>query len=353
MRVVSPAPRSAWREVLDADPFALPTQTPEWTDWLCRTRRHTDASRLYEFPHGRRMVLPLLSRTWAGVRVAEESMPHGMGNGGVLVPGGKPSSAEAEAVLADLARRPLVRVSLSPNPLVAPTWAAVAPEGALRVPLLGHVLDLEGGFERVWSIRFHKVARKNIRSGQKHGLEIRTDVDDRAVADFTELNRRSVDRWAQQRQQPRWLARLVEQRRDRAHQLASAVRLLRPMLRVWTAHLEGEPVAVNVFLTSGEHVVSWMSAIDKDRAQRTNAGALLKSLAIEDACRGDARWFHFGDSDPGSGVAKFKEWLGAAPLSYEVLRFERLPVTAADQGLHAAAGRVLALRHRRPDGERP
>jgi CelD/BcsL family acetyltransferase involved in cellulose biosynthesis len=348
VQVVSPAPRAAWREVLDADPFALPTQTPEWTDWLCRARGHTDVSRLYEFPDGRRIVLPLVARSWAGVRVAEDSMPHGLGWGGALAAGGAPSAAEASAVLADLSRHSAVRVTLRTNPLVATTWSAVVPPGTVRVPSVCHVLDLEGGFDRVWSDRFGHDVRKNVRRAWKHGIEVRTGADVETAAVFAELNRRTVDRWARQRNQPLWLAHLVERRRNRVGNFAAAVSTLGPMLHAWTAYLDGEPVAVSVTLQVGEQVQPWMSAMDKDLAQRTKAGALLKSLTIEEACRNGARWFHFGDSDPGSGVAMFKERFGGVPVPYEVLHFERLPVTAVDRGLHSAAGRVMALRGRRP-----
>ena len=98
VRVVSPAPRAAWREVLHADPTALPSQTPQWTDWLCRTRGYRDASRLYEFAGGRRLLLPLLARGTAGA-LSEESMPHGAGYGGPLVAGGRPTPEEARAIL--------------------------------------------------------------------------------------------------------------------------------------------------------------------------------------------------------------------------------------------------------------
>ncbi len=44
-----PAPRDVWREVLAADPDAVVTQSPEWTDALA-TRGYTDASRLSSSP---------------------------------------------------------------------------------------------------------------------------------------------------------------------------------------------------------------------------------------------------------------------------------------------------------------
>jgi CelD/BcsL family acetyltransferase involved in cellulose biosynthesis len=346
LHVVSPAPRDVWHELLSADPGAMPTQTPEWTDWVCRTRGRTDASRLYEFPDGRRLLLPLLARTAAGVAVTAESMPYGFGYGGPLVAGGRVTLTEARTVLADLARRPVLRAGLVPNPLAAGIFEGTAPPSTVRVPFLAHVLDLEGGFDQVWRKRYRPDIRKNVRRASRQPLVIRHaggDGDAGDVVDtFAELNRRSVDRWAQQRGQPLWLARAVESRRDRTKQLSSAIPALGSMLTSWTAHLHGEPVAAYVLLRCGERAHAWMSAMDTELARRTDAGALLQSLAIEDACGTGARWFLMGEAAAGSGVAVFKERFGAEAVPYTALRFERLPLTSADRRLRAIAGRLTS-----------
>jgi hypothetical protein len=344
-RILSPAPRDVWTALLHEDPCALPTQTPEWTDWLCRTRGYSDASRLFVFPDGRRLLLPLLARRAAGLRATEESMPYGFGYGGPLVPGGQPTPDETRAIVADLASRSVIRSSLVANPLTADGWAAAAPPGTIKVPYLAHVLDLDGGFGHVWAHRFRKDVRRNVRRATEAGVEVRTGGSSEMAEAFGELNRRSVDRWADQRGQPRWLARLAERRRGRPGQLASAGPVLGPMLATWTAHLDGEPVAAYATLLFGEQAYSWMSAMDKGLADRTGAGVLLRSLAIEQACDAGARWFHFGESDPGSGVAAFKERFGATPRHYTALRFERLPITRAEQRVRATLGRLTERRH--------
>lgn len=346
LHVVSPAPRDVWHKLLSADPGAMPTQTPEWTDWLCRTRGFSDASRLYEFPDGRRLLLPLLARTAAGVAVTEESMPYGFGYGGPLVAGGRVTLTEARTVLADLALRPVLRAGLVPDPLAAGIFGGTAPRGTVRVPFLAHVLDLEGGFDQVWRGRYRTDIRKNVRRASRQPLVIRQAAgggDAGEVVDtFAELNRRSVDRWAQQRGQPLWLARLVERRRDRTEQLSSAMPALGSMLTTWTAHLHGEPVAAYVLLRCGERAHAWMSAMNTELARRTDAGALLQSLAIEDACGTGARWFLMGEAAAGSGVAVFKERFGAEAVPYTAWRFERLPLTSANRRLRAIAGRLTS-----------
>ncbi|MGY1779810.1 GNAT family N-acetyltransferase [Geodermatophilus sp. SYSU D01036] len=341
LRVVSPAPRDVWRELVATDPGVLTTQTPEWTDWACRSRGWADASRLYDFRNGRRLLLPMLARGPVGARWCEESMPGGLGYGGPLVAGGGGATvAEARAVLADLARRPALRTSVVAGPAAADAWAAAAPPGAVVVPYLAHVLDLEGGWDTVWSTRFRPRMRRDVRKAGQAGLDVRSGLDSGIVEVFAELNRRSVERWARQRGQPLWLARQVERRRDRVGQLAWALATLGPAVRSWTARLDGEPVAANVVLLSGRQAYGWLSVMDRELAQRTQAGALLLSLAIEDACAAGARRFHLGESDPGSGVAAFKERVGGVPVPWSAVHLERLPVTATVGRLRSVAGRL-------------
>jgi CelD/BcsL family acetyltransferase involved in cellulose biosynthesis len=343
-RITSPAPRDVWRSVLAADPNGVASQTPEWTDWLCRTRGYQDASRLYEFPDGRQLVLPLVARSLLGIRVSEESMPYGFGYGGVLVSGGDPRPEEAAAVLADLGRRPVAVISLFPLPTTSDLWAGVAPRGALRVPYRGQVLDLQGGYEGVFAKRFAKDTRKKIRRAQRADLKVRETPDAGVPAAFMEVNERSVQRWARDRGQPLWLARLVERRRNRVGQLATATATLGSMCVGFSAHRDGAPVAAYISLLSGEQAFGWMSAIDRGPADETYAGYLLQSLAIEDACAKGCTTFLMGESDPGSGVDSFKRGFGATTYEYEALRFERVPLTATDKALRRALAWVLSRR---------
>jgi len=89
VNIISPVPRDTWEEVLRNDPFALETQSPAWADAMCASGGFEDASRLYETADGRRLVLPLLRRSFAGGVVAfEASNPPHCGVGGLLAPGG-------------------------------------------------------------------------------------------------------------------------------------------------------------------------------------------------------------------------------------------------------------------------
>jgi hypothetical protein len=346
VRISSPAPRDVWRQVLAADPDAVATQTPEWLDCLGTARGYVDASRLYEFPDGRRLVLPLAGKVWMGVRVAEESWPYGSGYGGILVPGGRPTGRDIAIVLADLARRPVIRAGVVPMPLTSPIWQAAASPGVRRVPYLTQVLDLEGGFEAVWRRRYRPNVRRLVRRAGRMPLDVYRDHG-RGIDAFAALYPHSIDRWARQRGQPRWAAQALAKRRHHVDQLTAAVGSLGGACKIWSAYRAGEPVAVHVVLHAGRHAVGWLSANNRELTRETAATYLLSSLAIEAACADGARYFHMGESDPGSGVERHKAQFGAMAVEYQALRFERLPVTQGADHMRILAAKASPRRERR------
>src|SRR5467141_2036671 len=82
--VVSPAPRDVWRAALSADPGALLSHTPEWIDMICAVDGWTDASRLYVWPSGRHVVLPMVAKRICSLNMMAESLPQGWGFGGLV-----------------------------------------------------------------------------------------------------------------------------------------------------------------------------------------------------------------------------------------------------------------------------
>jgi hypothetical protein len=76
--VVSPAPHATWQAVFDRDAEAVPYQSPQWTDALCRSSDRRDRSRRYTFDDGVQMVVPLVGyrRVPAATDLAG-SMPRG------------------------------------------------------------------------------------------------------------------------------------------------------------------------------------------------------------------------------------------------------------------------------------
>lgn len=72
----SSAPRDVWRQLLRADPDALPSESPEWLDCICADGRYEDANLLYQTADGQQMVLPEVRRSYLpGVPSVLDSFP--------------------------------------------------------------------------------------------------------------------------------------------------------------------------------------------------------------------------------------------------------------------------------------
>jgi Acetyltransferase (GNAT) domain len=341
---VSPAPRTDWEAVLAADPNALVSQTPAWTDFLCRFGDYEDASRLYELPGGRAVVLPIVYDRRLPERLRPEgSFPPSWGMGGIVAPGGL-ELGDAEAVFSDLADRRVFRTSLRPNPLDAETYDAARPSAAVVVPRLAHVIPLEGGFERVWKERFAGTARTAVRKAERSGVTVECDTSGRLVPVLYELFEQSLERWAGQQHEPRRLARWRGRRRDPIRKFELMAATLKEACRIWVAWTtEGQPAAA-ILVLQGRNAHYTRGMMNKDLAGPTRANYLLHKMAIEDACGAGCSHYHMGESGPSSSLAQFKTRFGARPHPYAEYHLERLPITALDRQARGVVKRIVGFR---------
>jgi hypothetical protein len=318
-----PAPRDVWEQVLASDPTALVFQTPAWLDCLCAFGGYYDASRLYDLPSGRRLLLPMVRRgRRAGSLAIEASFPASWGIGGVIGSGGARAD-DLAVVFADLIGREVVRTSVRPNPLTHAAWKQACPSSAVAVPRLSHVLDLDGGFAHVWKKRFTGSARTAVRKAERAGLTVECDTEGRRIAAFYDLFERSLERWARQQHEPRPLTRARGHHRDPLRKL--------------------ELIAERLVL-QGANASYTRGAMDKQLAGPTRANYLLHRLAIEQACDVGCRHYHMGESGSSASLSQFKTRFGADPVAYADYHLERLPITAADRYVRTAVKRALRFR---------
>ena len=307
---VSSAPGRIWREALDTDPNALVTQTPGWLEAVTAGGEWLDASHLYEWEDGTRVVLPMVRRATAPAETA--SWPPDWGVGGPLCPDGPPTLRQAAEVFDHLTRHPGHTVYLRPNPLTPQPWTQAAPAGARRNHRVTHIVDLRtehGGWER----RVHPAARRGMRKAERCGLEVTRGNSPAEIAVFYGLYRQSMTRWAAQDGKPADEVRQRIEGRDPERKLLAVARALGSACSVWTAWWRGEPAASVILLRHGRHAKYWRGAMDKALAAPTRANLLLHQLALADAALSGCAHYHMGDSRPGTGVARFKESLGAVP----------------------------------------
>lgn len=342
-RVTTPVPRHIWREVLDESPEAVVEQTPSWLECMCSVGGYEDASRLYEMQDGKRLILPMVRRRgWIGRLAAQHALPPAWGIGG-------PLSAErlriedAAAIFADLSHQTPVITTLRPNPLDGEIWAAAQPRGVTVIPRLAHALNLEGGFAQVWEKRFTGQARTQVRQAERAGLTVRRDTTGELLPVFDSLMEKSLDRWAGQQHEPRWLAHWRRQRRDPLHKLQAIARSLDSAFCLWVAW-HGERPAAAIVVLQGANAHYTRGVMDKEVAGPTHANYLLHKLAIEEACRLGSRRYHMGESGASAPLAQFKGRFGARAYSYAEYHFERLPIMRADAFARSVVKRLIGFK---------
>lgn len=341
LRITTPAPPDAWREVLAADPAALAFQAPEWMDALRATGRYEDASRLYESPRAR-IVLPLARRRRPFARgfAAQGSLPHAWGMGGVLADAPL-GAGDLAPIVADLASLRALRTSVRPNPLQAPLWVGAPGRlGVTSCPRRAHVLGLAGGADRIWSQAFSASMRRAVRKAERAGLEIECGADVRLLDDFHRLLRLSIERWARAQHEPLALARARARRRDPLAKFRCIASAMGASLRVWVARRQGVAVAAIVVLLGADASYT-RGAMDKELARGTAANDLLHWLAIREACEAGCRHYQMGETGSSRSLARYKEKLGARPVDYAEYRFERLPFTRADAALRGLVKKAI------------
>lgn len=342
----SPVPRGLWRELHESDGEAVPTQAAEWLDCVTATGRYRDASRLYELPGGRLAVLPLVRRRFpGGGPVILQSMPDSWGFGGLIAPDGVDAEL-VSAVLDDLSATSALRVHIRANPLHAHAWEAATAgrHGVTAIPSRAHVLDLSGGFERVWRDRFKAGTRTDVRRARKSGVRIDTDTTGRLVPVFYDLLLRSFDRWAGQQHEPARLTRLRGRRRDPIDKFRVIADHLGDRCRISVAWVGERPAAAIIVLRGGANAHYTRGAMDPALAAGTQANCALHAVAIEEACAAGCRVYHLGESGGSAGLAQFKSRFGAQPMDYARYWIERAPLYRMERSIRTGVKWAIGFR---------
>ena len=341
--IISPAPRDTWRRIAAQDQRSLVFHTPEWTDCIRAIDGNEDASRLYEFPDGAEVLLPMVRRRYLGGAIATASaLPPNWGIGGLIATAAL-QQAHMQTIIRDLEQQRNVLTDIWPNPLENQLWEKVRPPGAIALPRLSHVLSLEGGFETVWTQRFTSQTRNHVRKAERSGITVESDATGKLVPAFHELFSMSIERWARQQHEPARMARWRARRRDPLRKFHHVARAMGPACRIWLARKDGVPAA-GIVVFQGRNATYQWGAMNKEVVGGTHANELLHTRAIEEACLAGCCHYHMGESGESTALAHFKERFGAEPYRYFEYRLERLPLTAADRAVRSMGKRLIGFK---------
>jgi hypothetical protein len=255
---------------------------------------------------------------------------------------------DVSAVWADLLTQPAARIRIRPDYLAAGAWdAAELPSSVMVAHEVKHVLDLEGGFDRIWRDRFKGATRTDVRKAERAGLVVDHDTSGRLAGVYYDLYLDWIRHRAQERRLPASLMSWRASRIEPLRKFQVVTGMLGDTCRIWVARLDGQPVAAVITLVYGTHAAYWRGFSNKHLAGSVAANSLLQRLAIEDACRAGCRYYNMGYSFGSPSLMAFKNRFGARPRQFPLYTFERIPLTQLEvrrQRLKRTVEHVLARR---------
>jgi hypothetical protein len=342
VRVSTPVPADVWLSVASADPSTMPFQTPAWRDCVCSGSRWRDASRLYELPGGRQLVLMAARRSVPGLPAFEASWPHGWGTGGVLAPGGvRPE--EVDLVCADIAARRVLSATVRPAFGAAPAWSQ-AQQSTAQIARQVHVADLGKSFEDYWVRSVPAKVRSNIRGARRHleraGITITAGNTPELVRAFYDSYLEWIDWRARQRKVPLALARWQARRAEPYAKFATVADRLGSNCRVLVAWQDGRAVGAAILLRAGGSAVGWRLFADRSLPARFRLTEVLIEENLRYACGTGCRYLEMGESGGKDSLANVKARFGGQVFPLAEYCYERVPLSPALMAWQAARRRA-------------
>jgi hypothetical protein len=356
VRVTSPVPTEVWHAVASADPCVTPFQLPAWRDSVCYGGDWEDASRLYELPGGRQLVLMLARRPGRPRRLAlEASWPSGWGSGGLLAPGGvRPE--EVALVSADLASGRSLSVRVRPGFTAAELWTARA-QPNLVIPRTVHVAHFDGPFEDYFNRSVSSKRRAMLRNAQRHleraGVVITGGNSPELVQGFYDVYLQWIAWRAVQRKMPVRLATWRTKRAEPLEKFSAMASRLGEGCRIWVAWWEGRPIGATISLYARDNAVGWRAVADRTAPPRFRLFELLAVEALRHACESGRRWIELGESVGKEDLARVKERIGGQEQASPEFCFERVPLAQGRLTFERLRGQAeqRIMGHRRGNGQ--
>jgi Acetyltransferase (GNAT) domain len=342
VRVTTPVPAEVWQSVASADPSTMPFQTSIWRDCVCAGSQWRDASRLYELPDGRRLVLMAARRSIPGLPAVEASWPHGWGTGGVLAPGGvRPD--EVDLVCADIAAQRVLSATVRPAFGAAPAWSQ-ARHGTPAIARQVHVAYLEKPFEEYWEHAVPAKVRGNIRRAQRHleqaGITITSGNTPELVRSFYDTYLTWIDWRARQRKVPLALARRQGRRAEPLAKFATVADKLGGGCLVQVAWQDAKAVGAAISLHTAGSAIGWRLYADRSLPARYRLTEVLIAESLRHACEAGCQYLEMGESGGKQDLASLKSRYGGQALPLAEYYYERVPLSPVRAAFSSARKRA-------------
>ncbi len=300
---------SRWRELLDHSSGATVFHTLEWASVLKETFRDLNIKYiLVEDEQGRYVAGMPFAKTTTLFFTTYLSMPFGTYGGPVALQGAEDDVYPFISMALQGVTRGLLPFSFSsvlygtPPPLERAVHNAF-PRGR-KVKASTHLIDLEGGFGKLWDDDFDKETRTCARKAERMGVRVDEDTSLDGAALLHSLYLKQVADWGTRAVYPQRL-------------LSKAAELMGDKAKIWMARLNGQPVCAVLVFYFRDMLMAWLSGQSED-GRRVRASHLVYSEILRHACDKGYSTFNFGSSGDLQGVRFFKESFGGREYFYSV-----------------------------------
>lgn len=302
MNVITPAPRSEWERIYEADPLAAPYLHPNLLHALVGGRNR-DASRLYRFSDGQQVVVPILA-TGLGALSMFVGLPHHWGWGGVVC--SQPFTKDhASAILKDLAAMPSVSTTFRTDSLRGDIWCeADLPPSVIDDGATSFLVDLNDGYEAAFS-RFSRSSRKSIRKADSQGLRFESGHSDDHFRAYFDLMDNAIVHWAKNQNEPAALYRYRQ--RDALNQdlTRKVLDSMGSRIELILALLDDQVVAVGLNL-SDKHGYGLRMLLDHEAPRSVAVRDAFANECIKRSADSGANFYDLASSDPASPQSIYK-----------------------------------------------
>ena len=307
MKAINNISENFEHEVISKADYATFFHTSTWAQIIVENFPEYDiATRGFVLEDGSRAILPMLAKKVGarGFFKSYYSMIPGV-YGGVIAE--RPlSNEELSTIYGSLMNAGTVQLIIWGNPYRESHLA----DGCDCRPRFTHVVDLEGGFERVLG-NYNRGARSNTNKARKAGIQVSIATTLNEYKEYYAVYEETLKRWGDNATSayPFGLFQSVFQR-------ASKRGILNADLKLWVARLDERIIAGALIFYCNQHVVYWQGAALSDYF-KYRANNLLQTEIIKHACEAAYKYYDFNPSGDNEGVVRFKESFGAERVEFK------------------------------------
>jgi len=170
-----------------------------------------------------------------------------------------------------------------------------------------HIVDLAGGFDKIWEGVFEKSKRRQTRKAMKEGLAVSETRSAGDVSKYYDIYTGRVDEWHERFRYPgRFFADLVAGGAGN--------------VRLFLARRGDDLLGGHLNFYFKDSVVAWNGVV-RDTADGTQASTLLYAECMRHACENGYRAYNLGSSLGKRSLVDYKESLGGVAYRYRTLRW--------------------------------